>query len=185
MDFSLNELGIILAIIVVIYYWYEAVNPKEEKHSGKPMVYSSFLARCCAFIIDVLIIMGLFSLLQVLLFHEITFYYFPEFRKLILSGNWVKMTWSCLIVILGLYCVIFESSRVQATIGKKAMNIKVTNLMGKRINFLHAIGRYLLKFLSFLSFGFGIWAMILDLKKQTFHDKLGSTLVLKDNNKKE
>ena len=47
-----------------------------------------------------------------------------------------------------------ESSERQATLGKSAMGIYVTDLNGQRITFLRATGRYFAKILSGLLLGF-------------------------------
>ncbi len=47
-----------------------------------------------------------------------------------------------LLLIAGcLYYVLFESSSMQATLGKTALDIKVTDLHGERIGFGRALGR--------------------------------------------
>ncbi|WP_449423858.1 RDD family protein, partial [Rhodanobacter lindaniclasticus] len=51
-------------------------------------------------------------------------------------------------VVTWLYFAVCESSRWQATLGKLALGIRVTDLEGRRISFWRALGRYLAKFLS-------------------------------------
>ena len=77
------------------------------------------------------------------------------------------------------YYALMESSSKQATLGKMAMEIYVTDLDGKRITFAKATGRYFAKILSglFLLVGY-IMAAFTD-RKQALHDKLAGTLVLK------
>jgi len=77
-----------------------------------------------------------------------------------------------------LYFAIFESSPRQATPGKMMLGIFVTDIYGRRISFLRALGRTLGKVLSkaFCYLGY-ILALFTD-RSQAFHDLLANTLVL-------
>ncbi len=76
-----------------------------------------------------------------------------------------------------LYYTILESSPLQATLGKKAMGIYVTDLNGGRISFGRANGRYWSKILSFMTFGIGFIMAGFTQKKQALHDFIAGTLV--------
>ena len=52
------------------------------------------------------------------------------------------------VVIGWLYFALCESSAWQATLGKLALGIRVTDLQGQRISFPRALGRYVAKLLS-------------------------------------
>ena len=67
-----------------------------------------------------------------------------------------------------------------ATIGKKAMRIKVTDLAGNRISFGQATGRHFGKILSAIILLFGYFMMLWDDKSQTLHDKIAGTLVIQE-----
>lgn len=77
-----------------------------------------------------------------------------------------------------LYFAIFESSPRQATPGKMMLGIFVTDIYGRRISFLRALGRTLGKVLSkaFCYLGY-ILALFTD-RSQALHDLLANTLVL-------
>ncbi len=81
-------------------------------------------------------------------------------------------------VLTWLYFAVLESSPWQATLGKLALGIRVTDLQGRRISFPRALGRYLAKFLSLLILGFGFLMVGWTRRKQGLHDMLASTLVL-------
>lgn len=82
--------------------------------------------------------------------------------------------------ILGVaYFVYFESSEKQATFGKQAMGIIVTDLNGGRISPLNALGRYFAKILSALIILIGFIMAGFTEKKQGLHDMLAGTLVVK------
>ncbi|HVW01247.1 MAG TPA: RDD family protein [Planctomycetaceae bacterium] len=83
-------------------------------------------------------------------------------------------------IVMGwLYGALMESSSYQATVGKMALGLKVTDLDGHRITFLHATGRHFAKFLSYLICGIGYIMAGLTEKKQALHDMVASTLVVR------
>ncbi|MDE1466130.1 RDD family protein [Aurantiacibacter sp. D1-12] len=77
------------------------------------------------------------------------------------------------------YYVLMESGPWQATLGKKALGLVVTDENGNRITWLRALGRYLAKILSGLILLIGYIMIAFTDKKQGLHDMLASTLVLK------
>ncbi|MBY0120895.1 RDD family protein [Bacillus sp. S/N-304-OC-R1] len=72
-----------------------------------------------------------------------------------------------------------HSSKWQATVGKRLLGLKVTDLKGDRISFWRALGRYLaMSFLSgILLIGYIIAAFT--EKKQSLHDLIAGTIVIK------
>ena len=78
-----------------------------------------------------------------------------------------------------LYFAGMESSARQATLGKSAMGLVVTDINGNRISFLRATGRYFAKILSALILLIGYIMAAFTARKQALHDLLASTLVLK------
>jgi uncharacterized RDD family membrane protein YckC len=85
------------------------------------------------------------------------------------------------IVLVGyyLYYAIMESSPAQATVGKQALGIQVTDLEGNRISFWRALGRNLAKIVSVLTLFIGYIIAGFTAKKQALHDMIASTLVVK------
>lgn len=77
-----------------------------------------------------------------------------------------------------LYFSFFESSDKQATPGKMALGIIVTDINGKRLSFWHATGRSLAKILSFITLGAGYLMVAFTQKKQGLHDLVAGTLVV-------
>lgn len=78
-----------------------------------------------------------------------------------------------------LYHSLMESSNWQATLGKRAVGIKVTDLDGNRISFLRAFGRYFAKIVSALILCIGYIMAGFTEKKQALHDMMAGTLVVK------
>jgi uncharacterized RDD family membrane protein YckC len=78
-----------------------------------------------------------------------------------------------------LYFTVMESSKYQATVGKMALGLKVTDIDGKNIDFVKALIRNVSKIISqmILFIGF-IMAGFTD-KRQGLHDIIAGTLVVK------
>ena len=76
-----------------------------------------------------------------------------------------------------LYEAGLESSSRQATVGKMAMGLKVTDLSGQRISFARATGRHFAKFLSGMILMIGYIMAGLTARKQALHDMVAGTLV--------
>jgi uncharacterized RDD family membrane protein YckC/Tfp pilus assembly major pilin PilA len=86
---------------------------------------------------------------------------------------WMALPW--------LYAALFESSARQATPGKLALRIKVTDLEGRRISFARATGRYFAEWLTGLTFGIGYVMAAFTQKRQALHDLIAGTLVVAAN----
>lgn len=78
-----------------------------------------------------------------------------------------------------LYFALMESSGRQATLGKMALGIVVTDLNGDKIGFGRATGRYFAKILSGLILFIGFIMVAFTQKKQGLHDMIAGTLVVK------
>ena len=78
-----------------------------------------------------------------------------------------------------LYFGILESSPWQATLGKKMLGLRVTDLNGGRISFGKATGRYFGKIVSGLILFIGFVMVAFTEKKQGLHDQMAGTLVVK------
>lgn len=83
------------------------------------------------------------------------------------------------IVVSWLYYALSESSPKQATLGKQALGIVVTDLNGKRISFGKATGRYFGKYLSTITLFIGYLMAAFTDKNQALHDIMAGTLVVK------
>lgn len=83
------------------------------------------------------------------------------------------------IVIQWLYFTISESSKWQATLGKKMFGILVTDMDGNRIGFGKANGRYWSKIISALILFVGFIMAAFTQRKQGLHDIIAGTLVIR------
>lgn len=85
-----------------------------------------------------------------------------------------------MLVIGIIYYPAFESSKFQATPGKLALGLLVTDLQTQPLSFLRALLRQISKLLSVLSLGIGFLMAGFTARKQTLHDMVASSLVLKN-----
>lgn len=77
-----------------------------------------------------------------------------------------------------LYFAGMESSRHQATLGKLALGIKVTDDAGRRLSFSHAIGRWFSTSLSYLTLYIGFLMAAFTDRKRALHDMVSATQVV-------
>jgi len=80
-------------------------------------------------------------------------------------------------LLAGSYFVGMESSRLQATIGKRLLGIKAVDPSGHRLSVRRALDRWVAAAFSWLSLGFG-FAMAGFGKKLAMHDYISRTLVV-------
>jgi uncharacterized RDD family membrane protein YckC len=80
-----------------------------------------------------------------------------------------------------LYHAKMESSSWQATLGKKALNLRVTDMAGARVTFARATGRHFAKLITgLIPLGVGFALAGLTERRQALHDMLAGCLVLRD-----
>jgi len=91
---------------------------------------------------------------------------FALFEIIIFAGQW-------------LYYALMESSSWQATLGKKALGLYVTDMNGQRITFGRATGRYFGKLISGMILLIGYMMAGFTEKKQALHDIMAGCLVLR------
>ena len=77
-----------------------------------------------------------------------------------------------------LYFSFMESSKFQATIGKLALGIKVTDLGGQKLDFFKALVRNISKIVSSFILLIGYIMAGFTEKKQALHDMIAGTLVI-------
>jgi uncharacterized RDD family membrane protein YckC len=87
--------------------------------------------------------------------------------------------WSA-IVLAGyfLYCTLLESSSSQATLGKRAFGLTVTNVRGERIGFARAAIRFVAKLLSLFTLCIGYLLIAVTPRRQALHDLIAGTVVV-------
>jgi uncharacterized RDD family membrane protein YckC len=81
------------------------------------------------------------------------------------------------LVLGGLYFALMESSATQATIGKRLIGIKVTDVQGRRIGFGRALARFFAASLSWLSMNLGHALAAWTPERRALHDYIAGTRV--------
>jgi len=77
------------------------------------------------------------------------------------------------------YSSFAEASIKQATIGKRLLDIKVTDMLGNRVPLGVSFGRNLAKAISVIPLFLGYFYSFLNKKQQCLHDVIADTLVIK------
>jgi len=78
-----------------------------------------------------------------------------------------------------LYWSLMESSKYQATVGKLAIGLTVTDMDGNKLEFVKAFVRNICKIISGMIMGIGYIMAGFTEKKQGLHDIIANTLVVK------
>lgn len=134
-----------------------------QKTAVALLLPAGFWWRALAWLLDTLVIAAAQFLLVALLFS--------------VDGGFVGGALG--LVLNWLYYAFMESSRWQATIGKKACALIVTTEAYEPVSFARATGRHFAKYLSILTLGVGYMMAAFTRRKQALHDILAGTLVLR------
>ena len=149
-----------------------------ERADSTDIVYAGFLRRRAAYFLDSLIIIVPLSIVGALLGGPTplpTADPWETFSAAMLAQGPQQLLW---LVVTPLYYALQESSAAQATLGKRAMRIKVTDREGKRISFGHALGRWFAAALSYLTLYIGFLMAAFTDQKRALHDMVAGTLVV-------
>jgi len=97
---------------------------------------------------------------------------------IVAAASAIVMAVLALMIVGWLYFALMEASANQATLGKMAIGIKVTDLDGNRISFGRASGRYFGKIVSGMILYIGFIMAGFTERKQALHDIMASCLVV-------
>ncbi len=174
------------------------VNLDKQSYYEEPKEYGGFWLRFVAYLIDSIIVGIPLTILSIIIFvvffgatgvfdviladPDALSYEMSDEEALVFLGSYLGalgLTMVINLVVAVSYFAGLQSSKMQATLGKKMLGLKVTDLNGNRITFWRALGRYFaMSFLSgILLIGFILAAFT--EKKQSLHDLIASTIVVK------
>jgi uncharacterized RDD family membrane protein YckC len=91
---------------------------------------------------------------------------------------WLTASLTLCLVVNWFYFAVMESSPWQATLGKCALGMVVTDLAGNRISFGRATGRLFARFISGIPLMAGYLIQPFTARRQTLHDMISGTLVV-------
>jgi uncharacterized RDD family membrane protein YckC len=144
--------------------------PLPDPPAKPSLMYAGFWRRLFALLIDGLI-------LFVLVYISLIFLYSTPgiidngLALLAWSVFWALMFWG--------YFAGLESSSLQATLGKAALGLVVTDHRGGRADFGRTTGRHFGKWLSTLIVGIGYLLAAFTSQKQALHDMMSGSLVVR------
>lgn len=162
--------------------WVGAVGALPAERSR---AFASFWQRLGAWVIDWLVIALPFNIISAIMLpempsvesrtdpgtSEVTLYWQGDWHRfLILLAAATVVQW--------LYHATLNSSARQATLGKMALGLVVTDEAGQRVSFARATGRFFASLLSQLTLGIGYLMVIWTRRKQALHDKVAGTVVV-------
>jgi len=152
------------------YVWPYAPPAAPLLPAQPPVTYASFGVRLVACLIDQAILVGVSIVLLIAL----------SALAAAMENKEVEGFWIVLYYLLGwLYYAGCESSAQRGTLGKRWLGLKVTDLLGRRIGFGRATGRYFARLLSAAPLYLGFLLMLGDPRKQTLHDKMSGCVVVR------
>lgn len=140
--------------------------PSHRNASG---LYAGFWMRVAAYFLDVLILLIPTAIIEAMAGFTLT------------TTNAGRFLLGRLLVLamMALYFAVFESSRMQATPGKLALGLVVTDTCGRRIGFGRALGRFFGKIVSNLTLLIGYMMAGWTRRKQALHDLMAGALVVR------
>ncbi|HBM90752.1 MAG TPA: hypothetical protein DD400_02590 [Rhodospirillaceae bacterium] len=144
----------------------------------KEMPYGAFMDRFIALLIDQII---LFIVKIVLILPAIGVLLFlvgvVATPMLAVGTAFAPSYWALLVALDWFYFAAFESSERGATLGKRAMKLRVVDEAGKQLSFGRASVRYFSKILSAFPLLLGYIMALFTKKKQALHDLIAGTVV--------
>ncbi|MEM7556128.1 MAG: RDD family protein [Cyanobacteria bacterium P01_A01_bin.84] len=144
---------------------------KESSISNHDIKYANFWKRFAAALIDGIIL----YIVSYIIGYIFGFLYASLLRT---TAGLAGIAFILGTVINWLYYAKMESSEKQATLGKQALGICVTDSHGERISFGKATGRHFAKFISSIILLIGYIMAAFTEKKQALHDMMAGTLVI-------
>lgn len=147
------------------------------------MQYGTVQQRILAFILDgmiLLIVLGVIEAVGLPVFDDI------GINEIVVDGateaqRQIEYSIPGIVVTLALfwgYFVGFEVSKYEATPGKIAMALRVTDMAGRRVGVIRATVRHFAKFLTIATLSIGFFIAIFTRKRQTLHDLIAGCVVI-------
>lgn len=146
------------------------------------MNYAGFWIRLGAYLIDFIILLIISYIIQAITGIDMGMDFSAAFNDAMVADGTSQssLLGNVIGIVIGIaYFAGFESSKLQATIGKKAVGLVVVDKNGGRISFLRAIARYFAKIISAVILLIGFIMVAFTDKKQGLHDFICGTFVVK------
>jgi len=154
--------------------------PSPPEASALPqLIYAGFWLRAIAYLLDTILVSLVFGFIGS--FYPAVFLKVPDAPITSLASLPQLTPTAFVLTIAGvwLYYTAFEASSWQATPGKRALRLRVTDMSGRPLTFGRAAARNAAKLISNLTFLIGYLIAGFTPRKQALHDMLASCLVLR------
>jgi uncharacterized RDD family membrane protein YckC len=176
--------------------------PAPMRNRGMMGLYAGFITRAAALIIDILIVIALIFVVYWCIRLPIQFFLgvnpdtctatgtdtiMAQISRILFPAadgspqwlcNLVDLTWRATAVLAApVYFVFFYSTTAQ-TLGMYFLGIRVVRLDGKHMTLWDSIVRWFGMFLAAIPLGLGFFWVIIDDRRQGWHDKLARTCVV-------
>ncbi len=144
-------------------------------------IYAGFWIRACAYLIDCLV----FSICSLIVWVSVGIFFASHSSLGFLNDknleNYFLFEGLCFLLgglLFFFYCVLFQSSRFEATPGKMLFHMRVVTYDRRRIGFWRAALRFLIKmFISFPVLYIGVVMVAFTARKESLHDLIARTVV--------
>jgi uncharacterized RDD family membrane protein YckC len=150
-----------------------------RQHEPLPQPYAGFWRRFVASFIDGIMLVIASKVLDVIVQRLVDRIIDPEPNSVLSVSIWLLSSVLFYVVVYWLYFALQESSKWQATPGKRALGIAVTDLTGNRISFGRATGRHFAHLISLITFLIGYLIQPFTERRQALHDIIAGTLVVR------
>ena len=156
-----------------------------QTSARQPVAYAGFWLRFVAFIIDAIVLHFVFTIVTLPFIASMGIRGIMRGRMPMSPEELIPLLRGLFHILLirtvlnWLYYALLESSSWQATLGKKALGLEVTDMQGMRISFGRATGRFFAKFISGIILLIGFIMAGFTEKKQALHDMIAGTLVIR------
>jgi len=148
--------------------------------------YAGFWKRFAAKLIDGIVLYFAYAIVQQIL---VAFSIMPQLEHLNDNPAMALQAFTAALPALGILLTVntilpwiyfswMESSKLQASVGKLALGIKVVDANGQRLTFGRSLGRTLGKIVSGLTLNIGYFMAGATRKKQALHDKMANAYVV-------
>jgi uncharacterized RDD family membrane protein YckC len=151
--------------------------------SGQEVVYAGFWRRTAAFSIDAFIVVVVYYAIVIAATLLLGLGGLAALENVnapdnAAIGGFLALVYVTYPVVSGLYFIGMESSGAQATLGKMAVGIKVTDGDGRRLGKGQALGRWVSHLLCYITLYIGYIMAAFTDRKRGLHDMVASTLVV-------
>jgi uncharacterized RDD family membrane protein YckC len=147
------------------------------------VIYAGFWRRLAAVLIDhILFAFTMAAIGFVLMFPALLFGFMSMFSTATITIFTLVLWLSVITILVGahwLYFAGFEASSLQATPGKLALGLRVVDEQCQRLTLRRSTIRYAGHFLSALLFYFGYLISFFTSRRQTLHDLISDSLVVR------